>query len=209
MDSVTASHATRAWAPTGPDGDDVCPTVPLPARRLDWPRFTFHELWRTLTVAELHIADALAAPYIDSYGGREPLLAPLTAAAIRAVEAGPVRIEDAMGGVVHPSRLAYLIAGMTQHDAMHGVLLQVLVPVLTPLLKSPRDNDFVTAWFLSSCVLGAYPHDTAIHEKLCRFKDLRRRVAEVVAETPRHYDAQADAKAGRLYVPLLRVVTDQ
>lgn len=198
---VTALRWSRANLQAA-DAFDVCPTIPLPASHVRWPRFSCSEVMRALQAANIHTTTPVFRPYVDSYGGPTPILKPLRAALARRAN---VPLGEVLGGIVHPLRLAYAVLGMTQHDVMRDVLQPLLVPLLAPLFDSPRDNDFMAGYFLSQCVLEAYPRDLIIHAELRQFTDIEQKVSEKFASTPSDFCAQRLAKSGVIAIPLLRV----
>jgi hypothetical protein len=158
-------------------GQTSCPTLPLPAARKNWPLLHDEELWRAILTLQIHLDFTGARASIARYGGSAALLQPLHDAFARS-RSEPVPLEMALGDTVHPIRLAYLLAAMDPSPDRRDVVLPLLMPTVSLLLKSGHVCDVHIASFLAFSAQFRYREDPVMRAAL---KAMDRHYGESVA----------------------------
>ena len=160
-------------------GSLPCPTLPLPAVRDKWPTLNDEEIWRAILGLQIHLELVNARPTIARCGGSVVLLEPLHDAFARS-RTKPVPLETALGGAVHPVRLAYLLLGMNPSPARRDAMLPPLKAMVVHLLASGHQCDIHIAAFLTFCALFRYRDDPVMRVAL---HDLDVHYARTAAQT--------------------------
>lgn len=131
------------------------PMIPLPSDRATWPALDSGVMAQAVFAAKVHNCIPDARVIIGMYGGSSTLLVPLFEAQVMAAKA-PVALEIALGGTVHPLRLAYVISGMGSTAPQHAIILPLVRAAIDALIATGRVHDHRIATYLGTAVVVAF-----------------------------------------------------